>query len=405
MRIDLILLVVVATYLGVAVGRWPGLRANRAAIALFGAAVLLALNAITMDQAFVALDMSTLTLLFSMMVLNANLRIAGFFGWVTAGVMGWARGPKSLLALVLLTSAGLSALFLNDTICLMLTPLVLEIALALKRDPRPYLVGVAVSANIGSVCTITGNPQNMLIGTASGIGYLDFWLHLAPISALGVLIAFGVLVLVYPAELRARMTWDPAPPAYNLRRPLFFKCLVAVTALLAMFLLGVPVAKASLLATAGLLISRRLEPARIFEDFDWQLLVFFSGLFIVTGAMQTSGWSDVIVRWLRDAFGEGLGRLGLLTAVLSNLVSNVPAVLLLRPLVGTLADPTRAWLMVACSSTLAGNLTLLGSVANLIVAEQARPRVELGFFYYLRAGVPITLLTLAVAWAWLLLMN
>lgn len=395
----LVLLVTVATYVGVAVGRWPWLRANRAAIALFGAAMLLALDAITLDEAFAALDLSTLTLLFSMMVLNSNLRICGFFGFITSKVIRLARGPKSLLALILLTTATLSALFLNDTICLMLTPLVLEITLALGRDPRPYLVAIATSANIGSVCTLTGNPQNMLIGHSSGIGYVDFFLHLAPISLMGILIAFLVLLAVYRSEFANPAEWRPTEPAYTLYRPLFYKCLTAITALLVMFVLGVAIAKAALLATAGLLISRRVEPEKIFADFDWQLLVFFSGLFIVTGAIQTSGWSEVILRTLQSLTGPGMAQFGVLTSVLSNLVSNVPAVLLLRPMVSS----TQGWLMVACSSTLAGNLTLLGSVANLIVAEQARPRADLSFLYYLRAGVPITLLTLGAAWAWLLM--
>ncbi len=395
----LILLVVVATYVGVAVGRWPWLRANRAAIALFGAAVLLGLNAITMEQAFHALDLPTLTLLFSMMVLNSNLRLCGFFGWVTARVMRLARGPKSLLGLVLLTCAVLSALFLNDTICLMLTPLVVEVTLALERDPRPYLVGVAVSANIGSVCTLTGNPQNMLIGHSSGLSYVEFFRSLAPISLAGLVIAFLVLVLVYPSEFRGGPEWEPRSPEFTLRLALFRKCLLCIAALLVMFVCGVGIAKAALLATSGLLVSRRVDTQRIFADFDWQLLVFFSGLFIVTGAIQTSGWSEVIVRWLQSLTGPGMAQFGLLTSVLSNLVSNVPAVLLLRPMVQT----PLGWLMVACSSTLAGNLTLLGSVANLIVAEQAKPHADLSFLYYLRAGVPITLLTLGAAWTWLLL--
>lgn len=398
MQHNLVLLVTIATYVGVAVGRWPWLRANRAAIALFGAALLLGLNAITLEQAFAALDLSTLTLLFSMMVLNANLRLCGFFGWVASKVMRLARGPKSLLALILATCAALSALFLNDTICLMLTPLVLEIALAVGRDPRPYLVAVALSANIGSVCTLTGNPQNMLIGISSQIGYVDFFLALAPVSLVGVVAAFFVLVAVYPAEFRGRQHWQPHKPQYTLYLPLLRKCLVAIAALLIMFVAGVEVAKAALLATSGLLISRRLDPPRIFADFDWQLLVFFSGLFIVTGAIQTSGWSTEIVKLLLGLTGEGLVQLGILTAALSNLVSNVPAVLLLRPLVGGFEDPQQAWLMVAASSTLAGNLTLLGSVANLIVAEQARPRVDLTFGFYLRAGVPTTVVTLLLAW-------
>lgn len=373
------------TYAGVAVGRWPWVRMNRATIALVGAAALLAMGALTLEQAFAALDGHTLLLLFSMMVLNANLRLAGFFGWVTSATLRAARSARALLALLLATSGVLSALFLNDTLCLMLTPLVLDVTRRLKRDPVPYLVGLATSANIGSVATITGNPQNMLIAMSGGIDYLTFAAHLAPIALLGLALAWGVLVLAFPHEFRGAPL-PPAPPSrVRIYRPLLYKSLGATAAMLAMFLAGVPVAEAAFLATAALLFTRRLKPDRVFADFDWQLLVFFSALFVVTGALPTP---DVTL----PATTAGL--MGL-TAVLSNVVSNVPAVLLLRPL---LHDP-HAWLVVAAASTLAGNLTLLGSVANLIVAESARRQgVHLSFGAYLKAGVPITLLTLLLAW-------
>lgn len=385
----LTLALVLATYAGVAVGRWPWVRMNRATIALVGAAALLATRRLTLEQAFASLDPHTLLLLFSMMVLNANLRLAGFFGWVTAAALRVARTPRSLLGVLLATSGVLSALFLNDTICLMLTPLVLDVARRLKRDPVPYLVGLATSANIGSVATITGNPQNMLIGMSGGLDYLTFLRHLAPVAALGLAVAWGVLVLAFPAEFRPGPLPEAPPTRLRIYRPLLAKSLAATAAMLALFLAGVPVAEAAFLATAALLFTRRLKPDRVFADFDWQLLVFFSALFVVTGAIAMPSVH----------LPASLGGLMALTALLSNLVSNVPAVLLLRPLIPGQADPQQAWLAVAAASTLAGNLTLLGSVANLIVAETARRQgVELSFGAYLRAGVPLTLLTLVIAW-------
>lgn len=385
------LVIVLATYAGVAVGRWPIVRMNRATIALVGAAALLATGSLGLEQAFAALDPHTLLLLFSMMVLNANLRLAGFFGWVTAATLRVAHTPRSLLALLLATSGVLSALFLNDTICLMLTPLVLEVARRLRRDPVPYLVALATSANLGSVATITGNPQNMLIGMSGGIGYLAFARALTPVAVLGLAVAWGVLVLVFPTEFAPGALPEAPPARRRIYRPLLYKSIGSTILMLAMFLAGVPVAEAAFLAAAALLFTRRLKPDRVFADFDWQLLVFFSALFVVTGALDPSAW---VVR-----LPEGLAGLMALTAVLSNLVSNVPAVLLLRPLIPALEDPQRAWLAVAAASTLAGNLTLLGSVANLIVAESAsRQGVHLSFGAYLKAGVPITLLTLLLAW-------
>jgi len=397
-----ILAISALTFLGVALGRWPGLRTNRASIALVGAAALVGIGGLSLEEAFGSLDLHTLTLLFSVMVLNANLRLSGFFGWVAAATMRVAHSARMLLAVLLGTSGLLSALFLNDTICLMLTPLVVDVARRLGRDPIPYLVGLALSANIGSVATVTGNPQNMLVAMSGGLAYVPFALALTPVALLGLLLAWVVLVLVYREEFRP----GPLPPPPDLRvrfyRPLLVKSLLATAALLAMFLAGVPVAQSALLASAGLLVTRRLKPERIFADFDWQLLVLFAGLFMVTGALEHGGWTRTLGEALHGLAGRGLGGLMVLTALLSNLVSNVPAVLLLRPMIPGTADPQKAWLAVAAASTLAGNFTLLGSMANLIVAEQAaRRRVRLSFGAYLKAGVPVTLLTLLVAWLWL----
>ncbi len=208
---QLTLFLVAMTYAGVAVGGWPGLRMNRATLALVGAAAVVATGGLAMDRALAALDLHTLLLLFSMMVLNANLRLAGFFGLVAAATLRAARSPRGLLAMLLVTSGVLSALFLNDTICLMLTPLVVEVTRRLKRDPLPYLIGLATSANIGSVATITGNPQNMLVGMSAGLGYLEFLADLGPVAALGLVLNYGVLVALFRDEF-TRQPLEPVPP-------------------------------------------------------------------------------------------------------------------------------------------------------------------------------------------------
>lgn len=193
------------TLVGVAIGRLPALKMNRATIALVGATLLVVIGALGLEDAFRAVDWNTILLLFGMMVLNVNLRAAGFFQIVTSRVLRLARTPRRLLALLLAVSGGLSALFLNDTIVLVFTPLVLEMAAALRRNPLPYLVGLVTAANIGSVATITGNPQNMLVGMASGIGFVEFTVALAPIAFAGLAVAWGVLVIVYRREFRAEV--------------------------------------------------------------------------------------------------------------------------------------------------------------------------------------------------------
>ncbi|GAB4496712.1 MAG: anion transporter [Anaerolineales bacterium] len=396
------LLLIIMTLIGVAVGRYPWLRMNRATIALVGAIGLILLGAISLEQAYDAIDMNTIVLLFAMMVLNVNLRISGFFQIAVQQVVQRANSPRKLLFLIILSSGILSALLLNDTIVLMFTPLVLDIAESLKRNPIPYLIGLVTAANIGSVAAITGNPQNMIIGIASRIPFVTFSAYLLPVSLFGLFIAWLFLVLLYPAEF-VRQTFQEIP-VLHLRtyQPLLRKTLIAIALMILGFILGAPIPLAALSAAAFLLITRRLKPQRVFLELDWALLVFFSGLFIVTGAIQTSGLAEGLFAVASPIAGQGVAALSLVSAVLSNLVSNVPAVLLFRPIISGFAIPEQAWLTLSMSTTFAGNLTLLGSVANLIVAEIARQRgVRLTFMEYLKPGLVITLTTLFFGILWL----
>lgn len=396
-------LVVFITLIGVAVGRYPWLRMNRATIALVGATVLVAIGAIPLETAYQALDMNTLVLLFAMMVLNINLRLAGFFRLVASEVIRLARTPRQLLALIVVVSGVLSALFLNDTIVLMFTPLVLDIVLALGRNPIPYLIGLVSAANIGSAATIVGNPQNMIIGVNSGLSFAAFTGRLAPVSIVGLVVAWGVIVLVYRGEFGGgHFSGDATLPREAIYRPLLFKGLIATGVMLVAFVAGAPIPLAALAAASLLLVTRRIRPQRVFNEVDFTLLVFFAGLFIVTGAIEHSGLSQRLFVLGQPIASQGVAALSAVALVLSNLVSNVPAVLLFRPLVPQLPDPQLAWLTLAMATTFAGNLTLLGSVANLIVAEIARGRgVDLSFREYLKAGPLITLVSLLLGVLWL----
>lgn len=394
--------IVSVTLVGVAIGRWPWLRMNRATIALVGATALIAIDVIPLEQAYRAIDWNTIVLLFAMMVLNVNLRIAGFFHLVTSHVVQLARTPRRLLALVIAVSGVLSAIFLNDTIALMMTPLVLDLALALRRNPLPYLVALVTAANVGSVAAITGNPQNMLVGISSGISFVAFTAALAPVAIGGLALIWFVMVVVYRTEFAPGVLsgdYHLPPQEY---RPLLRKAIIATVLMLAALVAGAPIPLAALAAAALLLISRRRDPEAVFQDIDWGLLVFFAALFVVTGAIETSGLGEGLFAWLRPWSDGGPAKLTAVALVLSNVVSNVPAVMLFRPVIPTLADPQTAWLTLAMATTLAGNLTLLGSVANLIVAEIARRRgVHLSFGEYLKAGTPIAILTMVAGVFWL----
>ncbi|MGB9737480.1 anion transporter [Chloroflexus sp.] len=392
------LLIVAATIFGVAVGRWPLLRADRTTITLIGAALLLGIGAMSLEEAYAAIDFDTILLLFSMMVINGSLFLSGFFGVITQRVVQFARGPRSLLALVIGASGVLSALFLNDTIVLMMTPIVLDVTRTLRRNPVPYLIGLAVAANIGSTATITGNPQNIIIGSASKISYLDFAAALTPTALIGLVICWVIVVLIYRDEFRSVALVAPNVLRTRVYRPLLRKAGVVIVLMLIAFLVGVPVPLAAFVAAGALLATRRLRPERVYKTIDWSLLTFFAGLFVVTHALETQGWTAELFTALAPLAQAGMVPFGLVSVILSNLISNVPAVLLLQGLIPAFADQQRAWLTLAATATLAGNLTLLGSVANLIMAElAARWGVRVTFGAYLKVGLPVTILTVAVS--------
>jgi Na+/H+ antiporter NhaD/arsenite permease-like protein len=405
------------TYLGLALGKIPWLRIDRAGIALVGATLMMLSGILPLPEAVRAVDYQTILLLFGMMVVVAYLRLSGFFGRLARATLGHFRTPRGLLVVTITLSGVLSAFLVNDVVCLALTPVVIQLARHLRINPLPHLIGLATAANIGSTATPTGNPQNMIIGSLSHIAYARFAACLAPVAVLGLVIDFLVIAIAYrrllgvthtaaeqfPETLAERQENSDHPSRLWLMRKSVAVTLVAVV----LFFLGMPVALVALGAAAVLFLGR-IRPEKIYSRIDWSLLVMFFGLFVVVHAFEAkvvSGWH--IERWslLLD---HPLGVLSLVSAVLSNLVSNVPAVLLFKPIIPVMpaAAQESAWLALAMSSTLAGNLTVLGSVANLIVVEHARrDRVTISFWEYCRVGIPTTILTLALGIGWLALIG
>ncbi|AFZ60890.1 anion transporter [Anabaena cylindrica FACHB-243] len=382
------------TYLGLALGYIPGLRMNRATIALVGSAFLIALGVLTLQEAWLAIDAKTIVFLLSMMVVNANLSYAGFFSKTLSVLLSITRSPLGLLLALTFGSGVLSAFFLNDTLALVFTPLTLSLTQALGLNPIPYLLAIAGATNIGSVATLSGNPQNILIGSFSGISYLDFLQALTPIAITGLVIQVALLWLLYP-DVRSNQPCQLLKiDNQRIFKPLFKKTVIITTGLLIAFAIGLPLAESALVAASLLLITRRIKAQRILKKVDWNLLVMFSGLFILTKVTQKLNFLQPFTHVVKS----DLGLLGI-TTIMSNLISNVPTVLLLQPLIAQ--DDTRSWLLLAASSTLAGNLTLFGAVANLITVEAA---AELGykltFWEHLRFGVPLTLSTLVLVYLW-----
>jgi Na+/H+ antiporter NhaD/arsenite permease-like protein len=388
----------IGSYLALAIGKVPGLAIDRAGVALVGACLMVASGAVPLQDAYKAVDMGTITLLLGMMIIVANLRISGFFALVNAWVARHMHHPLLLLSAIVLVSGVFSAFLVNDAICLVLAPLVLELTAGLKRNPVPYLLAVAMASNVGSTATITGNPQNMMIGSFSGLPYTQFAAALAPVALIGLLLTIGLLALLHRADMRGG-AMQPRVPRVRVNRTLVVRSLIATAAVVVLFFAGQPPAKAAIIIGALLLLTRRVKSQRVYAEIDWSLLLMFAGLFIIVAGAEHEMPSPQLVA----AQLASIPVLSAATAILSNLVSNVPAVLLLRPFVGALQDHDRAWLVIAMASTLAGNFTILGSIANLIVVEKADRRgIRIGFWDHFRVGAPLTLLTLACGTFWLM---
>jgi Na+/H+ antiporter NhaD/arsenite permease-like protein len=395
------ILISALTIIGVAFGSYPRMRMNRATISLIGATVLILTEAISLNDAYSAIDLNTLVLIFSMMILNVNLRICGFFNIISAKIISLAKTPNQLLLVIVFSSGILSGLFLNDTIVLMFTPLIIEIVITLKRNPIPYLIALATSANVGSSATIVGNPQNMLIGVFSGISFVDFASVLIPVSSAGLIVIWMIVKIFYKTEFNNEKFERIISVKPFIYKPLLIKSTISLTLMLIGFLIGIPIPVAALSAASLLLFTRRIKPERVFREIDWSLLVFFASLFVVTTTVNNLLFHDKVFVMNKNLGLSEITNLAIVSTVLSNIISNVPAVLLLKPIISNLSNNQTAWLVVAMATTFAGNLTLLGSVANMIVAESAsKSGIKLKFIEYMKTGIPITLITIFIGIIW-----
>jgi Na+/H+ antiporter NhaD/arsenite permease-like protein len=400
----LVVTVFVVVYLGMALGRWPGLMIDRTGIALLGAIVLALAGAVDGPAALAAIDFPTLVVLFGLMVLSAQYAACGFYAWCSARIARTPASPTVILAVTVAVAGGLSAVLANDVVVFAMTPLLCTGLLRRGLDPRPFLIALTAAANAGSAATLIGNPQNILIGQTGG---LDFWAFLAvcgPPALVALMIVHAVVALVWRGRFvtdAARPQGDGVPPLDRLG---LAKALAATVALLVLFATPLPNTEGVLAIAGWLLVSRRLATRRLLGLVDWHLLVLFAGLFVVTAALGVTGLTGSAVAWLTAA-GLPLASLPVLaplTILGSNTIGNVPLVVLL---LAVMPAPEPATLhALALVSTLAGNLLIVGSLANIITVERAREvGVVLGFREHASCGVPITLLSLAVAIGWLVL--
>ncbi len=397
------ILIFAFTYVALALGRIPGLRSDRVAAVVIGAALMIAFGVLAFGEAERAVDGATMALLFGMMLISAALDVSGAFetlGWV---VMRRARKPMTLLVAVSAATALLSAVMINDVVCLAFTPLLLHVCDALECEPRPYLIALATSSNIGSVATITGNPQNILIASLSHITYAHFAAALSPVAIIGLGVNIAVISLVYREDLSRPFTARDAVPRPVTNRAGLWKGGVVGVAVLLAFLAGAPPPIAAILGGSAMLVTRATDPKRLYAQVDWTLLALFAGLFVVIRGIEHAGLAGHLLGFLAAFRTDTIWGLSVVTAMLSNLVSNVPAVMVLKAGIPHLPDPQTAWLTLAMASTLAGNLTLPGSLAAIIVVERAKERTTISFLDFMRVGVPTAVLTVLLGASWLAL--
>jgi Na+/H+ antiporter NhaD/arsenite permease-like protein len=253
-------------------------------------------------------------------------------------------------------SGTLSTFFVNDIICLVMVPFVLKVTGRMGIKPIPYLLAVATASNIGSTATITGNPQNILIGSFSGIGYRGFLWHLGPVALAGLFLDWFVLWWLYfPGQVHDVRT-EPVVNAVQIEHAALLKAGIVAALVLAGFLAGFSPALVAFVRRSGvLLITRTRDPHLVYKEVDWGLLVFFVGLFLIVGGAENAGLTRHLLGFDERFNLQHPGVFTLVTGIFSNLVSNVPAVMLLKSLVSQFANTHSAWLTLAMASTLAGN--------------------------------------------------
>lgn len=396
-------IVFVLTYVVIASRQLTFLGLDRPSGALVGAVAMVAVGGLAFPDAMAAIDLPVMTLLFAMLVIAGYLEDARFFRYTAYLVLTRARSARSLLWGLTFTAGALSALLLNDTVCLLFTPLVVAVAVEARLPVLPYLLALASAANLGGVVSWSGNPQNMIIGRAAGdhLGYAAYLALMLPIGAACLAGNAAALVWLFRAELPRGPLADRAPPRPPFDRLLAAKALGALALFVGLALAQQPLPGAAMLAAAALIVVARVPPKKILARLDWSVLVFFAGLFVVVAGLQATGLVERGYRALAPVIGRGdaIGDAAFvgLTTVGSNLVSNVPLVVIAVRWVPAMPDPTWGYVMLAVASTLAGNLTLLGSAANVIVLETAGPRGELGFWRFVRYGAVLTAVSLVIA--------
>jgi len=402
------LVIFIITYTGIIFTRLPKMNIDRPSAAFFGAVAMMIFGVLDFKEAIQSIDFNTIALLLGMMIIISTLEIDGFFSFIASKALSYSTTPLRLLAILTFITGIASAFLVNDAVVLLFTPVIILICRSAKLNPLPYLIAEILASNVGSAMTITGNPQNMLIGINSGIPYSQFLLTLLPISLIGLAMIVLVIRLMYPSDIKPRR-FSPATDSrpngsvsfeYDFRSMRTSVPIFILVVLLFFFshLLGISIPLIALLGASLILILGRVKPSKVIRQVDWVLLLFFASLFIVVRGIEKVGLMDRMINGI--SLGEnaaGLGGIHLISLVLSQVVSNVPFTVVMLPVMKTAGSDT-LWLALASASTLAGNATIIGAMANLIVIESAeREGIRIRFIEFMKSGLIITILTLALS--------
>lgn len=393
------IIIFLITYILIAVESGRGSHFDRTAATFCGAVAMVFAGVVSLDAAYRAISWDTIVFLLGIMILVAHFQTAHFFDWIAFRIARIAKTPFQFLVLLVFTTGILAAFFVNDTVCLMFTPIVLIATDRLNLPKLPYLLALTTSANIGSVMSVTGNPQNALVGVTAHFTFLEFLEHLAPVAIIGLLLNVAILAFIFRRQLWnvPPLVHPPGPPVVTVDRVLLTKCVIASALVLVLWIMNFSFALAAAAVGALMLIIGRVKSENIYHRVDWELLLFFAALFVVMQGFENSGAAAYFIQFfepgLKGSVTSQLFSISGAMLVLSNLVSNVPAVLLVRPLIASLGNAHSLWLAVASTSTLAGNATPISSVANLIVLQQAARKTKINFWEFTRVGLVVTIVT------------
>jgi len=404
------LIIFIITYIGIIFTRLPGINIDRPSAAFFGAVAMVVFGVLSLDEAMAAIDYNTIVLLLGMMIIISTLQLDGFFSLIAEKTLSWSRTPSRLLVMITFVTGIASAFLVNDAVVLLFTPVIITICRVSKLNPVPYLIAEILSSNIGSAMTITGNPQNMLIGMNSDIDYATFFYKLLPVSMLGMAMIVVVVRWFYRSHFRNGNVIAVQPNTFEYRYQSMKISVPIFLGVVVLFFLGkiiglsIPVIAIS--GAALILIFGKVRPSEVIKNVDWVLLLFFATLFIVVEGAVKAGTMDFFIHSsvLSDDL-DGIVKLHGLSLIMSQIVSNVPYTVMMLPVLKPISSEL-LWLTLASASTLAGNATIIGAMANLIVIESAeRMNVQIKFWEFFKIGIVATLLSfvisISILWMWM----